>query len=200
MAVPDQTYFGPDNITFGQVRNTTDPSEQIRLLKRRLDSFFIDQINALDQRSPFPLAIMCCIAIETLGAVFIDKKEDSQSYQFIRMLGKIDSGLSTKLPKKFLIDFKARWNISDISHINTRAELIYTFLRNTLIHGYYARGVYLNDAVGFKYEERAGFFALNPHWLWGKIKTQHEILFKDALKTENAYRFCALAYLAKMLK
>jgi len=93
MAIPDTTYFGPDNITFGDVRIAKSPLEKIEFLKKRLDSFFIYQIDALDRRSPFPLEIMCCIAIETLGAIFTEKqKNDIQSSQFCKMLEELIMG------------------------------------------------------------------------------------------------------------
>lgn len=82
MSIPDTTYFGPDNITYSDVRKAQNDIERIRLLKRRLDSFFLDQISSLDRRAPFPLAIMCCIALQTLGSIFIDKGDNSQSYRF----------------------------------------------------------------------------------------------------------------------
>jgi len=37
MPVPDDTYFGPEGITFGQVRKEENPLKRIALLKKRLE-------------------------------------------------------------------------------------------------------------------------------------------------------------------
>ena len=51
MPIPDNTTFGSmedgSGITYGQVRKIIDPNRQIQLLKLRLDTFLINQINEL---------------------------------------------------------------------------------------------------------------------------------------------------------
>jgi hypothetical protein len=75
MAIPDETFFAIEGITFGHLRNSNSTDERIQLLKKRLDSFFIGQIDALGMSSPFVKAIMSCIAIETLGSIFFFKNQ-----------------------------------------------------------------------------------------------------------------------------
>ena len=59
MAVPDQTIFGVDeneaSINYGTVRQITDEDRHIRLLKLRIEVFFIGQVKPLETVSPFPL-------------------------------------------------------------------------------------------------------------------------------------------------
>ncbi|MFN5577873.1 MAG: hypothetical protein ACK5BH_16425 [Bacteroidota bacterium] len=52
MAVPDQTIFGVDeneaSINYGTVRQITDEDRLIRLLKLRIEVFFIGQVKPLE--------------------------------------------------------------------------------------------------------------------------------------------------------
>jgi len=68
------------------------------------------------------------------------------------------------------------------------------------MHGYYARGVYLNDADEFRWEEGNGFLSINPHWFWKKIRMEYIDIMQESIKTDNADRRNALLYIEKMLK
>jgi hypothetical protein len=78
MAIPDHVTFGPNEkgepVSYGEVR-CLDQDDRIVALKRRLDGFLLDQVSAFADNesgerrgwSPFPLAVMTCVAIESLG-------------------------------------------------------------------------------------------------------------------------------------
>lgn len=207
MAIPDNTYFGPDGITFGTIRETKDPTKRIELLKKRLDSFFVGQIDVLDNRSPFPKAIMTCIAIETLGRIFYKPSGDSLSFQFIQVIGKVDQRFGRPLSKKFKERLTKSWpnkeagQLKSTADVKTVAELIYTFFRNTMMHGYRARAVYLSDKEEVELEEGDGYLVLNPHWFWTKFKLAYDSLIQEALNEtrDSSYRKQCLVYIQIML-
>jgi hypothetical protein len=80
MPIPDEVVFGPDpgtgKLTYGEVRKLDDEGK-LKALKRRLDGFFVAQVDELGKTetgpakvySPFPLALLTCVGIETLGQV-----------------------------------------------------------------------------------------------------------------------------------
>lgn len=74
-------------------------------------------------------------------------------------------------------------------------------MRNTLIHGYYAQAVYLDDAEDKTYYNGDGFFVINPHWLWSEVKELYFKLISEALDSkETAVRKNCLSYIEGLLK
>jgi hypothetical protein len=204
MAIPNNVYFGPENITFGDVRANDDPLVRMRYLQKRLDSFFIYQIDQLENKSPFVKAMMCCIAMETLGGIFFKKENnDGQAALFIKVAAKIDQKLSRPLDKKFKENYTHQWPEKVKLDANTRAGILYSYLRNTMMHGYYAQGVYLTDQEGYTWAEHPGYLTLNPNWLWEQIKIQYNFFISSAINIKNkeiSYRLNALAYIEDILK
>lgn len=203
MAIPDAVYFGPEDITFGDVRANIDPVVRLTYLQKRLDSFFINQIDQLENRSPFVKAVMCCIAMETLGSIFFKKeKGDGQAALFTKVAAKIDQKLSRPLDRTFKENYSKQWPEKTKLEANTRAGILYSYLRNTMMHGYYAQGVYLTDQDGTTWAQFQGYLTLNPHWLWDQIKNQYLFFILTALngKKDISYRSNALAYIEGILK
>lgn len=87
----DEIIFGVDSsgvaINYGFVRAIQDDTSLINLLHLRLKVFFINQVQPLqDFRSAFPLSIMTCIGIETMGEIFVAENKDDTSYQFVEII------------------------------------------------------------------------------------------------------------------
>ena len=103
MAVPNQTIFGVDeneaSINYRTVRQITDEDRLIILLKLRIEVFFIGQVKPLETVSPFPLSVMTCIGVETLGEITIAESSDDNGIQFKKILGKFDTNLAKTLTK-----------------------------------------------------------------------------------------------------
>ena len=95
MAVPNLTIFGVDeneaSINYGTVRQITDEDRLIRLLKLRIEVFFIGQVKPLETVSPFPLSVMTCIGVETLGEITIAENSDDNGIQLKNILGKFEN-------------------------------------------------------------------------------------------------------------
>jgi len=202
MAIPDETYFGPEGITFGEVRNTSEQTDRIKLLKKRLDSFFFEQVAVLNNKSPFPMTIMTCIGIETMGQIFIANENGTQSFQFIQIISKVHQKFGRKIGKNFEQKFRAMWPYKDSDVIETYGDLLYSYLRNTMIHGYYALGIYLSDDKAVTLEEKDGYLVLNPYWFWEKFTPVYDSLIMEAIEGQenNSYRINSIKYLEKMLR
>jgi len=59
-------------IRYEEIRQNFDPNIQLQYLKKRLETFLIEQINPIGDRqicSPFPLTVLTCIASETLERI-----------------------------------------------------------------------------------------------------------------------------------
>ena len=115
MAVPNETIFGVDevrnSINYGFVRQLTDENRLINLLKFRIEVFFTEQVKPLEAVSPFPLSVLTCVGIETLGEITIAENKDDSSYQFTSILGKFDKSFSKQLNKKDkILKFKIKTN------------------------------------------------------------------------------------------
>jgi hypothetical protein len=215
MPIPDNVTFGPDErgqpFSYGQVRQLS-PDDQIVALKRRLDGFLIDQVDAFAEDenaerrgwSPFPLAVMTCVAIESLGHIMyrqlLDNKEESKKEPFLAVAYGIDKRLSRQLPKNFKEAFATRWE-RDAKKYKDSAHLIYVFFRNTMMHGYIGQGVYLNHQIE-SLEIGDGFLVINPYWFWRAFKRRYEDLFEEVRtgdRTNNPGRKSCLEYLNEKL-
>jgi len=105
MAVPDSVCFGPaengEELNYGQVRALAE-DEQFCALNRRFDSFFVSQVDELARiennkrlvYSPFPLFLMTCVGIETLGKILFSRAPSFRYSQRSEKTLKID------MPKK----------------------------------------------------------------------------------------------------
>ncbi|MBL0035384.1 MAG: hypothetical protein IPP26_06355 [Flavobacteriales bacterium] len=150
---------------------------------------------------------MTCIAVETIGRIFFKSTGDSKASQFIQALGTLDQRLGRQLTKTFRERLVELWPVQEegqlkkTQDIKTRAELLYTFFRNSMVHGYRARAVYLSDQEGLDIEEGDGHLVLNPHWLWNRFKVAYEELLNEALdeSRETSSRKHCLAYIRKIL-
>jgi len=190
MPVPNETIFGRDdetheNVTYYDIRKITNENKLIRLLRERIKVLFINQGN--DTKQPFPKIILTCVSIETLGQIFIKENKNDTSFQFVSIINKFDK----EFPRKFNKEFKKKlgdlWNSENdnVSGVTNLGKLIYKFLRNTMIHGFQGRGVYLTleDTKSFIKED--GYLKLNPDWFWEQYKTINHELFVIAEKGQN---------------
>jgi len=182
--IPDKVIFGIDSlnkpIDYGFVRQIRDDDELINLLRLRLRVFFIDQVQILqNSRSAFPLATMTCIGIETLGEIFIKENNDDTSFQFVETLKKVHQMFGRKPNKKFDKKLQAIWSEKDLKNVDNFGKIVYRFFRNTMIHGYQAKGMFLSyeDTENIEIDEEFAFLKINPDWFWNNFKTYYENQF-----------------------
>lgn len=206
--VPDKIIFGIDklgnSIDYGFVRNITDETELIDLLKLRLKVFFIDQVQSLqNSRSAFPLTTMTCIGIETLGEIFIKEDKDDTSFQFIEIIKKVNQTFGRKPNKKYEKKLQEIWTGKDLKSIDCFGKLVYRFFRNTMIHGYQAKGMFLSyeETDNIEIDEEFAFIKINPDWFWDSFKKYYENQFASIIKAEtnNKERQNCLKYINEFL-
>jgi hypothetical protein len=182
--IPDYVIFGIDSsgnpIDYGFVRTITDDNELIELLNLRLKVFFVNQVQPLqDAKSPFPLTIMTCVGIETLAEIFVKRKEGDQSFRFVETLKQMHQKFSHKPNGKFKQKLKEIWLEKELSNLDSFAKITYQFFRNTMMHGYQGKGVFLSygDTVNIEINDELAFIKLNPDWFWNRFKEYYEKLF-----------------------
>lgn len=190
--VPDNVIFGINAsnipINYGYVRNVTDEIELINLLRLRLWVFFINQIQVLQvARSAFPLTTMTCIGIETLGEIFVKEKKDDTSFQFVEIIKKINQVFGRKPNKKFDKRLQEIWAEKDLKNIDCYGKIVYRFFRNTMIHGYQGKGVFLSyeDTETIEIVEDLAFLKINPDWFWNSFKNYYEKQFIEVSKAQE---------------
>ena len=206
MAVPNQTIFGVDeneaSINYRTVRQITDEDRLIILLKLRIEVFFIGQVKPLETVSPFPLSVMTCIGVETLGEITIAESSDDNGIQFKKILGKFDTNLAKTLTKAEKELVKKNWPDKDGEKIKTLTDLFYKYYRNTMIHGYRGKGVFLESGLNPPFIFNDGFLIINPDWFWTRFievfNSTFEQLLKDKKKGSGERTRC-LDYIRKLL-
>jgi hypothetical protein len=216
MPVPDDVIFGPAEgggaSNYGQIRAMSE-SDRRKALKRRLDSWLIDQTSELlfdksGERkvyAPFPLVVMSCIAIESLGQIFFGaRNRNSEGVQkdcFVAIAKQIDQKFSRQLTLEFKEKLSRRWPGKDFAECNNFADLLYKFFRNTLIHSYQGYGVYITEDDTPSCIESNGFIVINPNWLWNSVCKCYSKLWKELDKAQdnNPRKISCNAYLNRIL-
>jgi len=217
MPVPDHVIFGPDNssgrFTYGEVRAMAQ-FDQHHALKGRMDTFFIAQVKELaksddDSRkvyAPFPLFLLTCVGIETLGKVLYRPKkmndEDAQREGFLEVTGKFGQKFSRPLSKQDKKNYDVLWGDDEHKKVKSIAHLIYRFGRHTMVHGFRGKGVYLTEGIP-DWESSDGAITLNPYWFWSTFKETYDNSWKEFFASKEptcALKRSANQYLDELLK
>lgn len=215
MKIHDDTYFGekPEGggILYGEVRKVADEQRKLELLKRRIDTLLISQISPLadfdNNRpkiwSPFPLMILTCLAIETLGRIIIETKtlkHDEESKTISKSIYILmDKTLANK-PSKIFMEAQTKLRGKKDDKINSFADVIYKYMRNTYYHGYQGKGVYLEHSINKMWIEGAGVLIINPYLFWSSFKQLYELSFVGIISNTNKlYRMNAINYFTNLI-
>ena len=224
MPIPDHVVFGPglDNdlpVSFEFARSLKQNSQKVKLLKRRLDAFLINQVQPIAQRdetgqpiiwSPFPLTAITCMASETLGRLISSigdlkksGKSDSEISRAvtIKVFGRFDKKLTRQLGKEFKKNMTNIWPHDDIKSIKSSAEILYKYLRNSFNHGYRAKNVFLNHELIDGWTLGDGFLIINPYWFWDRFQEVYVECFQQIMmdKKDNKMRQNALNYFNRLI-
>jgi hypothetical protein len=203
-------------LTYGAVRKLEE-EEQLRALRRRLNSFFILQVDELAKPeggpskvySPFPLFLMTCVGVETIGSVFFgrppkvgEKQEVIQRDGFLTVCKQLHTHFSRPLSKEQKLAYDGLWGTGAHKDASTPAQIIYRLGRHTMVHGYRGRGVFMTEDIA-EWSLEEGAININPYWLWRSFKNAYEDLWTrlNANKeTNNPMKQAALHYLRELLK
>jgi hypothetical protein len=211
--VPDPVVFGPTgkgpDFNYGQVRGLL-PQAQIEALRLRHEAWLVAQAKILADSgsSPFPLAVMTCVGMEALGLVAFGPGGALKD-PFVAVAGLMDARFAAPVSPTFKTNLVNRWTTTQDpeakpGRVTTNAELLYFFFRNSMIHGFRGRGVFLtgDETQDFVVKEPEGTMILNPWWLWRSYEAAvttvfNEIVANDASKSPK--RANAEQHLALML-
>jgi hypothetical protein len=206
--IPDNIVFGwkteaREGIFYGEVRRISDENQLISLLKLRLDAYYFSQIEPLiEAKSAFPLLVMTCIGMETLGKIFTDEPSENGD-SFVVIAKKMDQIFGRNPGKTFRESFQANWPTKDWAKIDCFGRLLFKYLRNTMVHGYQGKAVFLSyeDTESYLIFNESGYMVINPKWLWVKLTTASEQLFDEAIKGQanSPIRKNCLAYIRQLL-
>lgn len=222
MPVPDNTYFGekPEGggIRYGEVRLIKDEQRSLLILKSRIDTFLIRQVNELSIKnedggykvwSPFALTVLSFTAIETIGHCINDvdkikaENDNEHSKLIVTPVYKLmDKNLSHKPTKKFYVAFEKLHGKDDKKSLQHYSDVIHKYQRNTFNHGFQARGVYLSHEPTEPWYvlESEGFLIINPYLFWELFKQTYESIFDKLLNGKNEqWQKNALKYLNRLL-
>ena len=219
MPVPDKTIFANHwiedrGITFGEARRITDPQEKLLCLKKRIETYIIKQVDVIGHRdnyAPFPLTVLTCIAVETLGRIIEPvsayekdsrKKNEIPKIVSTAIYGKLHPRINGQLSQKFKAGMKNLWPDADVKNISSYSELFHSYLRTTLIHGYRAKNVFLTEDIPEWTLDDIGCLYINPYWFWKAFKRVFEECFEKILdnsELNNPYRKNAFEYFEHLL-
>ncbi|WP_421800069.1 hypothetical protein [Haliscomenobacter sp.] len=221
MPIADHNSFCPiiegiGEVTFGYIRQLEDDDQKLFFLKKRLEGFLIQQIDPVSERSqffsPFPLTVLTCVAVETLGRVTQPvtkleksghKKTEISKLVSVPIYGELDKKLTRPLPQGFKKSMQELWpKDKNIKSIKSYAELFHSYLRTSFMHGYRAKNVYLNANLEEGWVAENGSLTINPYWFWKEYKRVFEESFEkifDKKEKNNPYRINALAYLHRLI-
>jgi len=217
MPVPDFAHFGekPEGggITYGEVRQIIDEQRKLLILKGRIDSLLVGQVDQLTMTnidgyrkvySPFPLTVLALLSIETLGHIInnIDKIKDENDYEQSKVIVTpvyqlMDNNLSYKPSKNFYKSFEKLHGKDDKKSIKKYSDVIHKYQRNTFNHGYQSRGVFLTEDISqaITIDEENGCLFINPYSFWELYKKTKEKAFEQILSKKNKeWRQNALIY------
>lgn len=206
--IPDEVIFGinsqRESINYGHVRTISDDNQLINLLRLRLKVLFIDQVQPLqDSGSAFPLCIMTCIGMETLGEIFIKEDKSDTSHKFVEIARKTHQIFGRKPDIKFEKQLIKIWSEKDLRKIDCYGKILYRFFRNTMIHGYQGKGVFLSyeDTMNIEIDKTSAFIKINPNWFWNSFKDFYEKSFINVGKAHenNTERQNCLKYIKDFL-
>jgi hypothetical protein len=199
MPVPDAVRFAHTDseiLTYGDVRKLVG-EQRLLALKKRFDHWLIRQTNELSKRdesgtglvdAPFPLLILSCVTLETLGGVFFDdgaKREEREVFEKAAIFS--DSKLKGPMIKGFLAKMRSLWPGSDLSGVQSASDVIYKFFRNSMIHGYRARGAYITGKIhpkAWAYDD--GYILIHPDNFWRMVRDSgYGRMFEAVLSRKN---------------
>jgi len=220
MPIPDKTIFGPHlteprSVDFGEVRQIHDNDLKLKYLKLRLETYLIGQINPISDRnkvySPFPLTVLTCIAVETLGRIVFPVAEFEKDSKKSKEISKIvsvpiyamfDKRLSRQLTKDFKKLMGKKWPNENIKNISSYAELFHSYLRTSFIHGYRAKNVFLSAELEAGWDLNEGSLVINPYWFWDQYMRVFNECFDrvfDNKEKNNSYKKNALEFFNRLI-
>lgn len=209
--VPDDVIFARNQagapITWGQVRANPDRAYRVRCLADRLRSFMVAQYRELGQKNingPFILGMTVMTGVEILGKIFYampapDDPGEANKVAFCRFCAQLHQRFGRPPSKDFKDAFVARWGGEKPESVSA---ILYRYFRNTLVHGFYGKAVFLTgqDTDDLLLRDD-GCVVVHPDWLLQRFIAAAERHVNELLVAppQSSLRRNALNYLHELL-
>jgi hypothetical protein len=152
----------PTPVEMRELRGFT-PIQRAAAFRARMDSFYFKQVGTIAAKSPwapFPLAIMTCIGLETIGAYKYGDAPRDDNRHFRSFAEELHGGF-------------AREENDPRGNAVTLSTFLYQGFRNSLAHGFYGKWVFITHdpakAKTFKFDKREGLLVLNVYWFYERF-------------------------------
>jgi hypothetical protein len=157
--------------------------ELIGLYQKRLERRLIGQTDCLTKKSPFVKATMTAIGLETIGEIFYQQASDDMP-SFVHAIQDLDSAFKNIPEQGFIDGAKITYPELPIDKIPSYGHFLYRYFRNSMIHGFWGRAVFLSyeDCDHFKIKD--GYMVLNPDGFWELFKKLFHKLFQKVLTSD----------------
>jgi hypothetical protein len=153
----------PTSVEMRELR-TFNPMQRAAAFRARMDAFYFKQVDAIATKSPwapFPLAVMTCIGIETIGAYKYGDAPGDRNGHFKKLVEELHGG------------FKRLENDPSGRQV-TLSTFLYKGFRNSLAHGFYGKWVFITHdpakAKTFKFARRESLLVLNVYWFYERFR------------------------------
>jgi hypothetical protein len=213
VGAPDEARFSPglkkgeEAVTWGSLRQLTNDDYRLAALSARIRSFLIEQTSAILEKkayAPFPLTAVTLIGIGSLGEIFYadaadPHDEDRNLILFCEFCDSIDKRFPRAPNKNFKEAFASRWRVEKPRSIS---RILYTFFRNSFVHGYYGRSVFLTgDETPDITLRDDGCVLLQPDWFYGAFRhaAENHLVRMQKEKKDGRLRRNGLAYVRKLI-
>jgi len=183
-----RTVFGPEfpghrGAVFSDELKSMDVVHRANAFKARMDRFFKEQVGMFappNTAADFPLVIMTCIGIETIGAYKYGDvgrqsrkrtKETSKDRHFQRVMEDIDQSFGDVAPAP---DNRDR----------PLSDFVFEGFRHSLVHGFYGKWVFIagdQETKDWFYDPAEKSLVLNTYWFYRQFCDIYERYFKDLL-------------------
>jgi hypothetical protein len=143
---------------------TMNEVERAAAFKARMGSFFFKQVDCFASSppwAPFPLALMTCVGIETIGAYKYGDARNDRNRHFRLLVEEMNKGF-------------ARTETDPDGQLSTLSTFLYKGFRNSLAHGFYGKWVFITHdpqkAKTFRFSAAERFVVLNVYWFYARFR------------------------------
>jgi hypothetical protein len=183
-----RTVFGPEfpghsGTVFADELKTLGVVERAKAFKARMDRFFKDQVGMFAPPNPaadFPLVIMTCVGIETLGAY----KYGDLGHPKATVPGGVGKDRHFhRIVEEIAPDFKDQAAAPDSSD-RPLSDFVYEGFRNSLVHGFYGKWVFItgdDETKTWFYDPSEKSVVLNTYWFYAQFCRIYEEYFRELL-------------------